>query len=200
MISVLALDRSDGWVFAREGDQIRLLRPPYRLAEAHVVPQTVVGRAVTQHGYAACSLELATWADVITFVRAEVAQQRKAEGRALPEEGVGREMLRFAPSSTVERFLDRIQHELLPRGELDAAERILLAIQAESPRLEESPALLRRTAQVLEEVRRRRAERLRTIVRDRDAERFPRLAKCGRLEASRRHGEQVARAGSMFVR
>jgi hypothetical protein len=159
LIAVLALDRSDGWVFAKEGERIVLLRPPYRLGEAQVVSESVVARGVTHHGYVACDREFATWAEVVAFVRGEVARQREAEGRALPDEGMGRTFLRSAPASTVERFLERIRIELLPREELDMAAKILLALQIESPRLLESPALGRRTAELLEEVQRKREER-----------------------------------------
>ena len=68
MITVMALDRIDGWLFARDGERIRLLRPPYRLTEAEVVADSVVARAIMHHGYAACARELATWAEVVKHV------------------------------------------------------------------------------------------------------------------------------------
>lgn len=196
MITVMALDRIDGWLFARDGERIRLLRPPYRLTEAEVVADSVVARAIMHHGYAACARELATWAEVVDFVQGEVSAQRRADGRALPGEGMGRMLLKTATVSMLERFLERIEDELLPREELDAAERILLAMQAESPRVQETSDLVRRTAALLERVRARRKERLRALVRDDN--RFPRLAKAGKLEASRRWGERVAHAGTLF--
>ncbi len=198
MIAVLALDRSDGWVFARDGEQILLLRPPYRLSEAHVVSETVVARSVTHHGYVACDRVLATWAEVVAFARGEVARQRAAEGRPLPEEGVGRAFLRNAPASTVERFLERIQRELVPREDFDMAAKILQAIQIESPRVQESTDLARRTAVLLEEVLRKREERLERHIREDD--RFPRLARRGLLMKCRAYGRELANAGSMFVR
>jgi hypothetical protein len=197
VIKALALDRSDGWVFARDGERFVLMRPPYRLAEAQVVSESVVARAVTHHGYVACDREFATWAEVVAFVRDEVAQQRVAEGRPLPDESVGRAFLRSAPASTVERFLERIRTELLPREELDMAARILQAIQIESSRLLESPELGRRTAALLEEVLRKQEERLARHVREDD--RFPRLAQQGRLTQTRTYALKIASAGSMFV-
>ncbi|WP_437649094.1 hypothetical protein [Sorangium sp. So ce362] len=198
MISVLALDRNDGWVFAREGERILLLRPPYRLSDAITVSEVVVQRAVTQYAYVACNRDFPAWTDVVAFAREEVAQSRKAEGRTLPEEGVGRALLRNAPASTIERFLERIRSELLPRSEFNAAERILAALQIESLRLRESPELSRRVAELLADVLKRREERIARLIRKEET--FPRLARRGRLDISMQYGQQVARAGSMFAR
>ena len=112
MVTILALDLSDGWVFGKEDDRILLMRPPYRLAEAQTVSETVVARSVTQHGYLAMAIQQPSWADTVKFVRSEVARKRKADGRPLPEEGVGRAMLRQAPASIVDRFLERIRTDL----------------------------------------------------------------------------------------
>jgi hypothetical protein len=85
MIKVLALDKSDGWVFGKDGDRILLMRPPYRMGEAQVVSEAVVARSVTHHGYVGSDLELPSWAEVVAFVRGEVTRQREAEGRPVKQ-------------------------------------------------------------------------------------------------------------------
>ena len=156
-----------------------------------------MARAVTQHGYAACDRAFPTWVEVIAFARGEVARRREAEGRPIPDAGVGRAFLRGAPASAIERFLDRIRTELLPRDDLDAAATILQAIQIESPRLLELPVLARRTAELLEDVLRRKEARLEEHVREDD--RFPRLASTGRLPRTRAYARKRASARSLFM-
>ena len=196
MITLQAFDQHDGWLFAKDGDRLVLLRPPYRLNDLHVVSEATVARAVIRDGYRACERALPTWAEVIAFVRDEVARQRQAEGLQAPDESVGRTFLRSAPSSTVERFLERIKGELVPQGEYDDAEKLLRAMQIESPRLLESAELSRRTAQLLADVLRRRDERMEQYLRV-DGQ-FPRLAANDRLPAVRKISQQIKTAGSMF--
>jgi hypothetical protein len=79
---------------------------------------------------------------------------------------VGRAFLRTAPASAVEVFLERVEEDLLPREALDDAEKILRAVQIESPRLRESSDLARRTAELVEQVLRKREERLERLVHE----------------------------------
>jgi hypothetical protein len=155
LISVLALDRRDGWVFAKEGERIVLLRPPYRLDEAERVSESVVARSVTHDGYDAYDREFPEWAEVVQFVRGEVARQRAADGHAPTDENAGRAFLRSAPKSTINRFLERVEKELIPRGELNDAAKILRAVLDDSPRSRESPEIKRRAEGLLADVVRR---------------------------------------------
>lgn len=164
MIDVLALDKTDGWVFARENGQVLLCRPPYRVHEARPASEAMVARAVAHHGYSACDKSVASWGEVAAFARREVAAQHAAEGRPLPAEGVGRALLKNASPTIIERLLDRITLELVPRGELAKAEEMLIAIQAESLRILDSPELLRKTSALLLAVRKQQEERLQRLV------------------------------------
>jgi len=198
MLTILAIDRNDGWVFVRDGETIRLLRPPYRLSEGRVASEAILARAVEHHGYFACDERRATWHEVVASVRGIVAEQRASEGRPMPDEGVGRAMLRVATASMVERILDRVAEELLAKDDLEAAQNVLCALQVESPHLKESSALNRRTAELLERVGKRREERAQRILDSNG--RFPFLAKTGKLLNAEQHAHLVARRGSMFVR
>jgi hypothetical protein len=198
MISVLALDRNDGWVFVSDGETIRLLRPPYRLADARVVQHEAVERAVTQHGYVAMDAEVPTWAELVALAQRAVTQHREAEGRPIPEQGVGRALLRVASPDMVARILERVREELIPKDELAAAEKILDALRMEAPHLHQSPQLSREAAELLSVVLKRREERIR-IFSQREG-RFPRLAKCGALASAEKQAQRIASRGSMFLR
>lgn len=93
MISLLALDKNDGWLLARDGGNVVLQRPPYAARDAVVATEGMAVTSVTRHGYTAYSREFAGWPDVVAFARAEVLKQRQADERPLPHAGVGREFL-----------------------------------------------------------------------------------------------------------
>lgn len=165
MLEVLALDRADGWAFVREGRHILLLRPPYHLHDARYVTERTVELAIAHHDYAACNKVLDTLDEVRAFVRGEVAAQRRAEGRALPPPGVGRALLKNASITVIERFLERIEIELIPQGQTSMAEEILLAMVTESSCLREAPELFKKASALLVDVRRRHEERLNQLER-----------------------------------
>ncbi len=85
----------------------------------------------------------------------------------------------------------------MPTNQLDEAAKLLQTMQIESPRLLESPDSARRTAELVEEVQRKKDERLERLLL-RDDDQFRRLAKRGRLAQSRALARTIANAGSML--
>lgn len=198
MLTVMALDRCNGWAFVKEGERVLLVRPPYQYAEALVATEATAMRAVTQHGYAASACQAHDWAAAISWIREEVIRCSKEEGHELPEAGVaGRSVLRHAPQSMIEHLLERVKEELLPQGSLTSAEQILLAMQSTSQHLQKNPSLMQQTAALLEDVRAQRAASIEALLRE--DSRFPTLQKQGRLNPSRLLGKRVAMGGSLFA-
>lgn len=73
MVQLIAHAPEDGWAYAREGDSILLLRPPYQGNRLVVGPEDVE-RAVTVHGYLARDLLFKTERDLIQYLRDEVVR------------------------------------------------------------------------------------------------------------------------------
>ena len=73
MVQLIAYAPEDGWGFAREGESILLLKPPYG-GDRIVVRAEDVERAVTVHGYLASNLRFNTERDLIQHLRDEVVR------------------------------------------------------------------------------------------------------------------------------
>lgn len=73
MMQLIAYSPEDGWGFAREGESILLLKPPYR-GDRLVVRTEDVERAVTVHGYLASDLRFNTERDLVQHLRDEVVR------------------------------------------------------------------------------------------------------------------------------
>ncbi len=128
MIRLLALAPEDGWAFVRSAERILLLRPPYGKRRHRYVEESTVARAVAVEGFAAADQIFPGWPALFTFL-----EERFLAGRlplpALAPESFER-ILRHAPRSTLESLLDRIENELLPGRQWDAAGELLACFLA----------------------------------------------------------------------
>jgi hypothetical protein len=120
MIRLLALAPEDGWAFVRSEGQVRLLRPPYGKRTHPVVEESAVARAVAVEGFEAAEEDFADWADLFAALEQRFLASRPAPPAGLAPEAVER-ILRHAPPSALDGFLDRIECELLPSRQWEPA-------------------------------------------------------------------------------
>jgi hypothetical protein len=121
MIELIALSRTDGWAFVRiEGDVI-LIKPPYGRRHVSHASESLVEKAVIGHGFAMVHRSYDDWPSLISFLRGEIEHARAELKIAMPDEEMMRELLADASDEILDRFLDRVEKELLPAGERDAA-------------------------------------------------------------------------------
>jgi len=154
MLEILALIPEEGWALVRDGNRTLLIRPPYTLAGRRTVDSDEVGRAITAQGFSVPSGQsrFAGWSSLVAHLNAQVEQSRAQQGQALEAEGLGERLLPHAPAPVLQRFLDRIERELLPHPACwDAANRLLLAMLP-LPRLRESAELNARAVDLLSRV------------------------------------------------
>ncbi|MFS8070913.1 MAG: hypothetical protein ACMG6S_31485 [Byssovorax sp.] len=102
MVQLIAHAPEDGWAYAREGDSILLLRPPYQ-GNRLVVGLEDVERAVTVHGYLARDLRFKTERDLIQHLRDEVVRSWPVQGA--PEE-LREDLLVLAETEEIDLYLD----------------------------------------------------------------------------------------------
>jgi len=88
MIQLLALAPEDGWAFARSGDRILLLRPPYVRRRHPAVDESVVTRAVAVEGFTAEDRVFADWPTLLAFLEEQFLAGRPALPAALAPESV----------------------------------------------------------------------------------------------------------------
>jgi len=132
MIRLLAIAPEDGWAFVRSVDRILLLRPPYGKRRHPSVEESTVARAVAVEGFEAADRTFPDWPALFSFLEERFLAERRPLPPALAPQTVER-ILRHAPSSALEGLLDRIEHDLLPSRQWDAASELLarfLAVDA----------------------------------------------------------------------
>ncbi|HLM76124.1 MAG TPA: hypothetical protein VK459_25635 [Polyangiaceae bacterium] len=151
MISLLAAAFEDGWAFVRQGYTIYLVRPPYQKRDLVEVNEATVERAIHAHGFAPELLPFQDWSALIDFLRERIVSTSRARAERASETKAAALLLRNATPAVLEGYLDRVEHELLPSLDLDAALRLLCAMSG-LENVASEPALRDRTASLLERV------------------------------------------------
>jgi hypothetical protein len=126
MLRLLAFAADDGWAFVREGQSVLLIRPPYRQANMCRVPEQSVETGVVEHGFSACDSDFEDWRGVIGFLNQQLRQSRESRGEQIVRQGLGEQMLQYASCDVLDKFLGRIETELLPAGSWEPAKRLLI--------------------------------------------------------------------------
>lgn len=148
MLELLALAPEDGWAFVRTGESIWLVRPPYSRSDYCPVSEHALEKGVTRHGFSACERGFADWRELVDFLNEEVRKSREARGEQIVREGLGAQMMQFAPVDVLDRFLGRVETELLPSGSWEPAERLLIDM-LRLPQVHQNPRLLARVSDLL---------------------------------------------------
>lgn len=151
MISLLAAAFEDGWAFVRQGYTISLVRPPYGQRDIVEVNEAAVERAIHAHGFTPELLPFQDWGALVAFLRERIVSTSRARAERASETKAAARLLRDAPPAVLGGYLDRVEHELLPSLELDAALRLLTAMSGLEA-VAKDPAVRDRTAALLERV------------------------------------------------
>lgn len=189
MIRLLAIAPEDGWAFVRSEDRILLLRPPYGKRRHPSVDESTVARAIAVEGFEAADQAFPDWPAVFAFLEERFLAERTPLPAALAPQSVER-ILRHAPASVLESFLDRIQHELLPGRQVDAAGELLARFLAvESP---PAAALRPRAAELLV-----RCQQMRSV----SGQRWRRLTDAAQAPlTAAKYGQEAVRARAERIR
>jgi hypothetical protein len=129
VLRIVAAAYRDGWAFVEDGERLVVVRPPYRRPGPVDVPRTAVEQAVGRHGFEAQAQEVADLRALYTFLEERRVAIAEAEGAPSLSDRERRERLvRTAPRHILERYLDRVEGELIRKGELDGALDVLAAM------------------------------------------------------------------------
>ncbi|MGO8790053.1 MAG: hypothetical protein ACLQVL_22075 [Terriglobia bacterium] len=179
-VKLAALSAADGTGIFRSGQVVRLVRPPYTLVNAPVLPEESIRDAVLRHGFVASQQEFETWESAIDFLNDKAAEARHSMGMQVPETISGVEVIEVAPEGVIRAFLQRVETELIPRGLFEHAENLLLAF-LKSKATTQYPGLTNTAAELIE--------------RCKDAQRSAEIGASGlsgsdlRFQSLRSHGE-----------
>jgi hypothetical protein len=106
------------------------MKPPYGRATVATVTQDAVAKAVHTYDFAASDLEFSDWGKLIAHLQSELLKSKR-DSAASPEDlGVAvATIMGFAPLETVKHSLARIEKELLPAGQWQAAFTLLRGLR-----------------------------------------------------------------------
>lgn len=152
MIELLAIAAEDGWAFLRRDGQVLVVRPPYRRHSLSEVSQATVEKAVSAHGFQVAQGTFDDWRSLVTFLREQIVEAREAQGQKVPEPDEVKRLVGRAPPRVLERYLDRIDSELLPGREWNAALELLTTLLRLAG-LKNSPRLHDRAIELLDKLR-----------------------------------------------
>lgn len=192
MIRLLAMAPEDGWAFVRSANRTLLLRPPYGKRRHPAVEESAVARAVAVEGFEAADKAFPDWLALFAFLEERFLAGRKALPVALAPEAVER-ILRHAPCSVLKNILDRIEHELLPGRQWDAAGELLARFLAvDSPA---TAGLRSRAAELLVRCQQARSAAAQRWQRLADSAQAPLTAAKYGSESVRAYAERIRQVG-----
>ncbi len=149
MFRSIAIAPEDGWAFVKDGKgSVRLVRPPYRKNNVSIVSEETVEKAISTHGFIAEEKDFPDWYSLIIHLRDRLIQERKAQGRSVPGLEAARNLVQYAPQHVVKNYLDRVETDLFPESNWDAAMSLLLVL-LESQGVKVDEGLKERTTTLL---------------------------------------------------
>lgn len=194
-----ALSPAEGFGFIRSEGELRLVRPPFRAQDALVLSDESLHDAIARFGYTVSDRQFDNWEDVITFLNQQIVETRRVLELPIPEVIAGSEILDVAPPEVLNKFMARVEEELIPQGLFDEAEDFLLAL-LETSAADRTPEVGDRAVRLLQvnRDRRRRSEAAITEFTAHDI-RFPSLERHGEVELSARMAEIIRGRGCVFA-
>ena len=202
MIELLAIAPEDGWAFIRRDCQVLVVRPPYRLNSLSGASEATVQKAVSAHGFQVAQGTFGDWRSLVEFLREQIVEARKARGQKVPEPAEVKRLVRHAPPRVLERYLDRIESELLPGREWNAALELLTTL-LRLDSVKKSSHLHSRAIELLEKLResmrRANGERRELVDQEKDFRRlFPRATERYGLEPITHVARGIAASGQLL--
>ncbi|MBF0475663.1 MAG: hypothetical protein HQK59_07465 [Deltaproteobacteria bacterium] len=198
-IVLLAYFDLDGSAIVKIDSELLLARPPFEKRHIIKVDETTLGMAILRFGFFSTEKLFPDWEALIEFLQAQVAEAHKASGLDLSKVDVSQDIIDLAPPEILDRYLDRIERELIPTRRFDHAEAVLMAmIKSDNPDLIPKPRLSRVTQLIQALSEARKSDPVKALQSMADESRFPNLTKHGGLAKARKIEIGIKNRKSIF--
>ena len=107
-VTLLALDRREGWLFFREEESIFLIRPPYQIADRRLSSLASLSRAVQDRDFDVVDKPFDDLDSAIAFCRSEIIANAKRDGRDL-DAPIGPALIAVAPRIFIDALLTELE-------------------------------------------------------------------------------------------
>lgn len=164
MWTLVAYSPADGWSVVRSRGRFSILRPPYLSRHLSNVTEDAVQRLLTEPDFVLVKggKDFDNLAQLVTFLNAQILEWRQKSGTGLQEAGFGKELLARAPREILERFLQKVESELISSNRLDAAESAIVTF-LEVPTVINDADLFYQAVSLLKSIPKRRQDRYETL-------------------------------------
>lgn len=134
MIKLLAFLPLDGSAIIERESALFFICPPYKKQNLKSIEKKVLDKAILRHDFCAADQFFETWEALISFLDNKVSEVRLQQGQNLAEINLGREIIDCAPPEILDRYLDKIEHELIPLQRFEHADAVIKAmLESDSP-------------------------------------------------------------------
>jgi hypothetical protein len=128
LLTLVAASYDDGWGFVEHDNRFLLIKPPYLRAQVSSVTQSVINKAIEHYGFSVAQETFEDWADLVRFMKTKFLERRRTRDSAPVGDNVSRDLIASAPPYILENYLRRIEEELIPQQEWQAALDILITL------------------------------------------------------------------------
>ena len=146
-----AFSPADAVAIVQTGQRLRLIRPPYRQSNAIELPNSAIQDAVINHDFHVCGRQFENWETIIAFQNQQLADYRQKHGHPVAETLDSLEILEVAPLEVLQGFLDNVENQLIPQGQLEHANNFLFAL-LESGASKANPDLTIKAGKLLKQI------------------------------------------------
>lgn len=125
-LKIVAIVPRDGWAIIEEEGKLFLLHPPYTVSAKSECSPVELQEAVLKHGFHSVDYPFRDYAGLITFIKEEIIRSNKAAHASVPTDEELKELLKYANDKILTHFLQKAEDELIPEGNIEAAESLAL--------------------------------------------------------------------------
>lgn len=134
MIKLLAFLPLDGSAIIERESILFFICPPFEKQNLLRIEKKVLDKAILRHDFCVADKCFKTWDALISFLDAKVHEARLQQGQNLSEMNLGREIIDCAPPEILNRYLDKIEHELVPFHQFEQAEAVIYTmLESDNP-------------------------------------------------------------------
>lgn len=127
MIKLIAVNYSDAYALVEIEGSKYAVRPPFKTKGRSISSEDVV-KAISLYGFLPEQKDFESWSDLLRYLSSEAIEHRKALGFESPKSENIRKIVEKAPLEQVKKFLLRIEEELIPNSEINAAQHLLTSL------------------------------------------------------------------------
>jgi hypothetical protein len=145
-ILMLACERANACACVKtlSDGKIWVISPYHEMVDYPEIEEVEIESAVCRHGYDPIEMKFDNLEKLKEFLAKTLISTRRAMGCPEPKSEDIKALIHFATPEMVVKILDRVENELIPKAEFEAAKNIMNDLVNKTPAVQTSPELQKR--------------------------------------------------------